>query len=285
MVDEIVLVSDGGTDDSEAVLNEIAAGFPAVRARFFRNATRGGAAHSRNVGVQLASNEYVLFCDDDVYLSRDYAAQCLAVMLRNDAAAVSGRIIYLRPNETQEAAAERFGEGVLDRPAFNMALMEVVNSAKMSGEVAVPFTHGIVLTRASLQQERGFDVFYLAGNGYREESDYQLGLSVQGLKVIITNAVRCFHMPMRDVRTGGQRTAHWKRLHAMVKNNNYFYDKYYEQVRARYRLKTPRVLAKAIFIAFSVYRVYVEPMLLPIGRAVVYGRRKRPAIAGLAKTV
>jgi glycosyltransferase involved in cell wall biosynthesis len=283
MVDEIVLVSDGGTDDSEAVFKEIAASHPAVNGVFVRNEKRGGAANCRNIGARHARNEYILFCDDDVFLARDYAAQCLAVMNRHGAGAVSGRIIYLRTGETMEMAADRFGDGVFDRPIFNLALMEWVNSAKMVGDLAVPFTHGIVLTKASLLRQYGFDEFYLDGNGYREESDFQLSLTVHGIKVMITSCTRCYHMAMSEVRTGGQRTARLARLRAMVKNNNYFYDKYYEKVRALYRMKTPRALAKAIFVAFSVYRVYVEPSLLPIGRSIVYGLRRRPSAGGLAK--
>lgn len=271
LVNEIVLVCDGGADDSEKVFAEVAARFPGVRAKFISDTMRKGAARRRNEGAQHATNEYVLFCDDDVFLECRYAAECLEALRRHGADAASGRIVYMRLGETQESAAARFGDGVLSRAPFNLALLEVVNSAKMTGDVVVPFTHGVVLTKAAALKTYGFDEFYAEGNGYREESDYQLNLSIHGLKVLITNRTRCFHMPMEQVRTGGQRTPRLRRLRSMIKNNNYFYDKYHERVREVYGLKLSRPAAKAVFALFAAYRVFLEPALLPIGRRLVYG--------------
>ena len=59
---EIVVVDDGSTQDTAAVV--AAAGAPEGRLRFFRQENKGPAA-ARNLGVQQARGEIVLFTGDD----------------------------------------------------------------------------------------------------------------------------------------------------------------------------------------------------------------------------
>src|SRR6187402_3490727 len=72
LVSEIVFISDAGIDDSETVIKQCANRYPHVVTRFVRNTERHGASYSRNVGVGCASNDFILFCDDDEYLEAGY---------------------------------------------------------------------------------------------------------------------------------------------------------------------------------------------------------------------
>ena len=85
----VELVDDAGTDDTAAVVAELARAHPAVTARLLRNPSRLGASQSRNVGVAAAANELILFCDDDEYLEPGYARICRDKLERLQAAAVS----------------------------------------------------------------------------------------------------------------------------------------------------------------------------------------------------
>lgn len=64
---EIVIVNDGSTDLSPTIAEEYCQRFPT----FCRMITtpNGGLGHARNVGLDAAAGEYVLFLDSDDYLS------------------------------------------------------------------------------------------------------------------------------------------------------------------------------------------------------------------------
>jgi glycosyltransferase involved in cell wall biosynthesis len=69
---ELILVSDGSTDDTPAVVARI--GDP--RLKFIEQPNSGGPARPRNVGVRAARGKYVAFCDDDdVWMPEKLAKQ------------------------------------------------------------------------------------------------------------------------------------------------------------------------------------------------------------------
>src|SRR4029077_10670241 len=111
-VSEIVFVIDAGMDDTEAVIANTAHQFPAVHTKLVRNPARVGASQSRNLGVAEATNDFILFCDDDEYLEPGYARTCLRKLLENDCAAVSGRRVYMLNGEVPDEAVRRFGNGM-----------------------------------------------------------------------------------------------------------------------------------------------------------------------------
>ncbi|MDB5826415.1 MAG: hypothetical protein JWQ73_635 [Variovorax sp.] len=273
-VDEIVFVSDAGDDDTETALREIASKYPGVRLVFMTNASRQGASQSRNIGVQACTNAFILFCDDDEYLEAGYAQICLDKLLSYGAGAVSGRRIYMRSGETQAQALDRFGSGLRASRPFIPLLCEFVNGARFTGDIQQPITNAIILTRTEDLRTYGFDPAYARGNGYREESDYQMNLYVNGKDIWVTNRCHSFHLPLHEVRTGGQRTSVWKRLYWENHYTRYFYKKYYDRYASRMGMATPRVLAVLAFGAFSLYKELVRPPLYRVAVALM-ARRKR----------
>lgn len=59
---EIIAVDDGSTDNSGKILDEYAKKYDFIKVIHNSN---GGAGHSRNVGIENAQGEYLLFLDDD----------------------------------------------------------------------------------------------------------------------------------------------------------------------------------------------------------------------------
>lgn len=260
-VDEIIFVDDAGTDDTAAVVSSFSRTYPAIHTLYLRNNERRGAAQSRNAGVQSARNEFILFCDDDMYLEKDYASVCLAKLQTYSAGAVSGRVVYMQDGENREDALRRFGDGTKDTPAFRPLLCQTVHNARFTGDLETPITHAVILTRKSLLLSHPFDPFYARGNGYREESDYQMNLFVNGYKNYITNDCHTLHLPLSSVMSGGQRVSFTNRIYWPVFYTFYFYRKYYARYARRMGLSLPMPIAA---LAFASYITAKESALLTL---------------------
>lgn len=70
---EVVIIDDGSTDASGALVSRYLAQRQHPRVAFISQAN-GGIAHARNVGLQHAAGRYVTFLDGDDLLSDDYLA-------------------------------------------------------------------------------------------------------------------------------------------------------------------------------------------------------------------
>jgi glycosyltransferase involved in cell wall biosynthesis len=262
-VSEIIFVDDAGSDDTKILVARLAREHAHILTKLIVNPSRLGAAQSRNAGVDAASNEYILFCDDDEYLQEDYAETCLRKLIAGDLGAVSGRRIYLLDGETQDQGLRRFGQGLRYARPFNEAICEYVNGAIFAGDIELPFTNAVILTRRSLLQRHPFDPYYARGNGYREETDYQMRLYIQGYRIGVTNDCHSFHLPPSEVRTGGQRSTRLRRIYWSIYYTNYFFGKYYAAYTRKQGRMTPRWAALMMFAVFAVYREFLRPFAYP----------------------
>src|SRR3954469_22599959 len=66
---ELVFVDDGSTDETPARLDALAAAHPQVRVEHIENS--GWPGRPRNVGLELATGEFVFFADNDDWLGRE----------------------------------------------------------------------------------------------------------------------------------------------------------------------------------------------------------------------
>lgn len=283
-VDELIFVSDAGEDDTPAVLGEIARRFPQKSLRILHNKTRLGASQSRNVGVAESTNDIILFCDDDEYLEAGYARTLFEKLQAPNVGAVSGRRIYMLPGETQSQALHRFGTGMHTVDPFRALICEYVNGAQFSGDLSIPVTNAIILTKKSLLLKFPFDGRYARGNGYREETDYQMNLFVNGFDIRVTNDCHSFHLPLSQVRTGGQRTNSLRRLYWSIHYTHYFFGKYHERYARRLGLRWPRWLSLLAFSIFSVYRETLRPLFHAAGMAILARRRRLSNLSPRADT-
>jgi glycosyltransferase involved in cell wall biosynthesis len=260
-VSEIIFVIDAASDDTHTMVDGLAREFSDVSVKIVTNSARVGASQSRNLGVAEASNDFILFCDDDEYLESGYAQTCLRKLLQTGSAAVSGRRVYMLGDETPGDAVRRFGNGLRRSKPFRAVLCEYVNGATFDGDIELPVTNAIILTRRDLLRRFPFDAHYARGNGYREETDYQMNLFVHGYRVLVTNDVHSIHLTPTQIGGGGQSVPRWSRVYWSVHYTRYFYTKYYHLYSAQMGLRTPRSLALGAFAVFAVYRTYLRPTL------------------------
>ena len=71
---EIILVDDGSTDNSSYICDEYADKDKRIRVIHKKN---GGLSDARNVGIDIASGDYILFVDSDDYIETDTCKKLL----------------------------------------------------------------------------------------------------------------------------------------------------------------------------------------------------------------
>ncbi len=271
-VTEIIIVDDAGTDETRAVVESFSDRYQAVRTVYLRNQVRKGAGYCRMRGVEASSGEFVLFCDDDDFLGPAYARVCRTKLEQHGASIVSGRHFYRLPNEEIDTAIRRFGTGLVEQKPFDVLRFRVNTDACFKGDIEVPFTHGIFMTRRSLLLQYGFDVTYAKGNGFREESDMQMRAFLDGHKVVVTNDAHAVHLNMSEVPSGGQRVNRLLRYYWTVYYTEYFYKKHFDRFKIKAGVAYPKSVAILLFAFIELYVFFVRPLPVFFAR-VARGKR------------
>jgi glycosyltransferase involved in cell wall biosynthesis len=87
---EIILVDDGSTDGTSARLDELSAAHPNITVIHQENS--GWSGKPRNVGLDVASGDYVMFVDNDDWIGDEALERMYAYGLENDADIVIGKM-------------------------------------------------------------------------------------------------------------------------------------------------------------------------------------------------
>lgn len=261
LVAEILLVDDAGEDPLEDHLPQaFPQEFASGRLRILRHGERQGASAGRITGYRAAKCEYVLFGEDDAYLEAGYARTLYDKLQASpEIGLVSGRIIYLQPGESPEHAKTRFGLGAAGVEYLDAGRFSYRMDAHVEADVHVPFTHALFMARKELLERVGYDPFYSQGNGFREETDFQVAAMLEGHRILLTVDTRCYHMNKKDVPTGGQRSSRFRQLYWNVFYTNYFFGKYQPRLVQVGILRGSLRVAKLRFALLEVHRLFLLP--------------------------
>jgi glycosyltransferase involved in cell wall biosynthesis len=261
-VTEIVFINDAGTDDTEEVIKNFSSKYPDTKVIYQKNSNRSGASYGRWKGVELSSNQYIMYCDDDEFLGPNYAHICMMKIVEGKASIVSGRHMYRNIGENYLETIKRFKNGLHHGRIFGKIRFKIYTDSIFNNDAYVPFTHGIFLTTKELLTTYPMDPFYSKGNGFREESDFQVNAFVNDKTILITNDCHCVHMNLKEVKTGGQRNPRILRYFWCVYYTNYFLKKYFAKLK--YKLEIPYNLPIAMFLYASseFYDFFLRPFVI-----------------------
>lgn len=79
---EIILIDDGSSDGSEKICDEITSYEPRARVLHKNN---GGLSDARNAGMQIATGEYLVFCDSDDWMEPEIINRAISEIKGTDA--------------------------------------------------------------------------------------------------------------------------------------------------------------------------------------------------------
>lgn len=224
---------------------------------YYKNAQNKGAAYCRNKGLELATEEYILWGEDDLYLDDNYTDILLSKIDKSKA--ICGTIIYdvdikKSNDELQKIIAEQQEK---DRPLFDFTLLEGYYRKKVEHDQEIPFGHAILLVPKSAYE----NVVYYEGytcNGYREESDAQVQMLESGYSIFYTSDTKCFHLKREKTDKGGQHSQNFITYqYYKIRNNNIFINRHYPVLEKKFHVRGKFYL-KFCFASRVVYETFLK---------------------------
>lgn len=91
---EIIIVDQSESDDAGRLAESIIKKVPEIKLKYIHDPNIRGASSARNVAMDIASGDLVMFLDDDVILHKDYTKNVVGIFARHhEVAGVGGYII------------------------------------------------------------------------------------------------------------------------------------------------------------------------------------------------
>ncbi len=233
LVEKIVVVDDGSSDSTPELLSRLVSGSP-VEVQVITHPRKMGQQASRLSAIAAAQTEWVIFGEDDVWLTPDYIPTLLNQAKEFNAAAIAGRLLVGRvPGDFSPDLLQDDVASSSDAQVFDLANLEADFAAKPSSPVPAPYLHTIALIRRSVFDSVSFDTWF-AGNGWREETDFYVSLNESGLGVYFTPDTACYHLRGPICASGGQRINRLAVEYYALRNTRYFAAKHWSYLKKQF---------------------------------------------------
>jgi len=151
---ELILVDDGSPDKSGRICDEYAAKDNRVKVIHKAN---GGAASARNVGISIATGEYIGFCDSDDYVNSNMYEDLICVMEQNNLDTIS----CLSNNRTENGTL--LSEGNSDRKLELYSEVDYIKriySWKADVSLCTRVTKSEIVKQIRVPEKRRVEDFY-----------------------------------------------------------------------------------------------------------------------------
>jgi poly-beta-1,6-N-acetyl-D-glucosamine synthase len=152
---EIIIVSDGSTDDTNAILEEFSGVGPRLRVITYQ--PRAGKANALNVGVSQSRGQILIFGDANVMVAERSCRTLLAPFADPTVGAVCGRVLVRACGDDEIAGESLYMkyEGVVQRAAAQLWSMVGVDGALFAirRDLFQPLDPGIILDDLMLSMQ------------------------------------------------------------------------------------------------------------------------------------
>jgi glycosyltransferase involved in cell wall biosynthesis len=236
-VARIIVIDDGSSDGTSERVRELANDSP-IPVDVIRHDAQRGQPASRMSGIAAATTEWVLFGEDDVWLSRDYCSTLLREALELDASIIAGRIVTAQvPREFDESSLVDPPSPLRDASeVFDLTSMDAKFSERVRSPVPAPYIHSIALIRRDTFTKVKFDTWY-SGNSWREETDFYLAANAAGAKAYFTGSTVCYHLRGPISAVGGQRVNRLRFEYLVWRNTRYLMNKHWPYLKRAHGLR------------------------------------------------
>lgn len=230
-VARIIVVDDGSTDGTCSIVERWARAAP-FPVDVIRHSERRGQPASRLTGIAATNTEWILFGEDDVWLSDGYCATLLREAGELEASIIAGRIVtaLVPGNFSEDCLIDAPSETRDYESVFDVDSLDADFSARLAGPTAAPYLHSIALIKRSVFDRLSFDTWY-AGNSWREETDFYLAANSSGAKVYFTPNAVCYHLRGPICASGGQRINRLKFEYLVWRNTRYLLSKHWKYLK------------------------------------------------------
>jgi GT2 family glycosyltransferase len=199
--------------------------------RIVRLPVNQGQAGARNAGAEAAVGEYLFYGEDDYEPTPGQITTLLGHLESSGADMIAGRRINVLPGESYQAALLRV-QGYLD-PVIERWAMVGNHHMDAGRDVPVPLLDACALIRKEVFRHVSFDRGF-KGNGWREESDFQIGALKAGFRLEHCPHTLGFHSPggVGKARGGSRNRSRLNYELWVVRNNARFLRKHWEFLRS-----------------------------------------------------
>lgn len=152
---EIIFVSDGSTDMTEAILNEYK--YSSDKLEIINYQPRAGKAHALNIAVEKAKGEILIFSDANVIITFDACKALLKPFYDEQVGAVCGKVL-VKSTGKQEVAGESLYmqyEGWVQRSEAKFNSMVGIDGAlfALRRDLFTPLSPDVILDDFTLSME------------------------------------------------------------------------------------------------------------------------------------
>jgi glycosyltransferase involved in cell wall biosynthesis len=238
-VARVIVIDDGSTDGT---MERVAGWARSARipVEVIRHDSQRGQPASRLTGIAAAGTEWVLFGEDDVWLSEGYCSTLLNEARNLGASIIAGRLVTARvPGEfSRDLLVDPPSELRDARGVFDLASLDADFSSRTAGPIPAPFVHSIALIKSEVFNNSSFDTWY-AGNSWREETDFYLAANARGARAFFTPDTVCFHLRGPICASGGHRINRLVFEYHAWRNTRHLVSKHWSYLRSAYGLRGP----------------------------------------------
>lgn len=245
---EVIVVDDASGPPHDGILTELAAD---PRVRLVALARHSGQGTAKNEGARAASEEWVVFGEDDVWVTPEYPGTLIDHAERAGALVAAGTIALVHPVHLA-APPERLAELIRSkepspdrRPDHFLGGPWPVEPLP-TGDVVSPILIACGAVHRSVFDRVAFDPRY-TGNAFREETDFFLSCAEAGIRTIHCPHAACAHVKAHTrAAAGGSWTMSRPRYALQMAVNNWRFLRKHEDAirRARAAAGRPAGLAR-----------------------------------------